>query len=106
MNPHRSEPTVPAATARLKKLMGGYYGDLRRASADAGQKVAWCSSIGPVELLRALDFHVYFPEKSRGGPWRQPPGQPGPIPLGRGRRLLPGDMLLPHQAISGRTWRA
>lgn len=62
MNPHRSEPTVPAATARLKKLMGGYYGDLRRASADAGQKVAWCSSIGPVELLRALDFQVYFPE--------------------------------------------
>ena len=30
--------------------------------ARAGKKTAWCTSVGPAELLRALGFDVYFPE--------------------------------------------
>ncbi|MBK8490908.1 MAG: 2-hydroxyacyl-CoA dehydratase [Saprospirales bacterium] len=45
-------------TELLKKIMGDYFQVL-----DSGQrKVAWCTSVGPAELLRAFDFEVYFPE--------------------------------------------
>ena len=27
-----------------------------------GKKTAWCTSVGPAELLRAFGFEVYFPE--------------------------------------------
>ena len=28
----------------------------------AGKKTAWCTSVGPAELLHALGYNVYFPE--------------------------------------------
>ncbi len=54
---------VPLETApKLKKLINGYYRDLQAASDDPQRNVAWCSGTGPVEILRALDLAVYFPE--------------------------------------------
>lgn len=46
------------STARMKEVMASYFRDL----AGEGAPVAWCSSVGPAELLRALGFRVYFPE--------------------------------------------
>ncbi len=50
------------ASEELKKVATAYYQDLDRAAKDPSQKVAWCSSVGPAELLMALDFKVYYPE--------------------------------------------
>jgi len=50
------------ATDRMNKVMADYFYDLNAAAADPGRKVAWCTSVGPAELLRAMDFAVYFPE--------------------------------------------
>ncbi|MBI4055395.1 MAG: 2-hydroxyacyl-CoA dehydratase [Elusimicrobia bacterium] len=50
------------STQRLKEILRNYYQDLSAASQDPGQKVAWCSSAGPVEVLAAMGFHIYFPE--------------------------------------------
>ena len=46
----------------MKQVMSDYFYDLDRAAKDPNEKVAWCSSVGPAELLRSLGFHVYFPE--------------------------------------------
>lgn len=50
------------AAARLKELMAAHFGALDVASRTHSAPVAWCTSVGPVELLRALGFEVYFPE--------------------------------------------
>jgi len=42
--------------------MADYYYELDDASKSDEKKVAWCSSVGPAEVLRGLDFKVYFPE--------------------------------------------
>lgn len=42
--------------------MADYYYNLDTASENEKQKVAWCSSVGPAEILRSLGFLVYFPE--------------------------------------------
>jgi len=42
----------------LKSTMAGYFRSLR----DPGRKIAWCTSVGPAELLRSFGFEVYFPE--------------------------------------------
>ena len=41
--------------SELKPLLRRYYGELT-------SPLAWCTSAGPAEILRALGFHVYFPE--------------------------------------------
>ena len=50
-----------ASTGKMKEVMGKYFVELCGASRQ-GRKVAWCTSVGPAELLRALGFDVYFPE--------------------------------------------
>ncbi|MFW9784341.1 MAG: 2-hydroxyacyl-CoA dehydratase subunit D [Candidatus Heimdallarchaeota archaeon] len=50
------------AVKELNKIMSEYYHDLDRASRTNDKKIAWCSSVGPAEILRSLDFKVYFPE--------------------------------------------
>ena len=47
---------------QLKQVMADYYYELDEASKDDKQKVAWCTSVGPAEVLRSFDFKVYFPE--------------------------------------------
>jgi len=46
------------STENMKKLMSDYFTLL-----DSGKKkVAWCTSVGPAELLRSFGFEVFFPE--------------------------------------------
>jgi benzoyl-CoA reductase/2-hydroxyglutaryl-CoA dehydratase subunit BcrC/BadD/HgdB len=49
------------ASRTLKGVMGAYYTELAQGP-DEGKKTAWCTSVGPAELLQALGFNVYFPE--------------------------------------------
>jgi len=50
------------AVKELNQIMSDYYHELDYASKNNNEKVAWCSSVGPAEILRSLDFKVYFPE--------------------------------------------
>ena len=51
-----------ASTAALRDTMGAYYRSLGDAAERGAAPVAWCTSVGPAELLRALGFAVFFPE--------------------------------------------
>jgi benzoyl-CoA reductase/2-hydroxyglutaryl-CoA dehydratase subunit BcrC/BadD/HgdB len=46
----------------LKQIATTYYQNLDKAAKEPNQKVAWCSSFGPAELLLAFDYDVYYPE--------------------------------------------
>ena len=46
----------------MKKLMADHFYELDRAAKEGKPKVAWCTSVGPAELLRSFGFVVYFPE--------------------------------------------
>jgi benzoyl-CoA reductase/2-hydroxyglutaryl-CoA dehydratase subunit BcrC/BadD/HgdB len=50
------------ATDRMNRIMADYFYDLNEAATTGKQKVAWCTSVGPAELLRAMGFAVHFPE--------------------------------------------
>lgn len=49
------------ASGKMKQVMGGYFMELMEGPKQ-GKKTAWCTSVGPAELLHALGFNVYFPE--------------------------------------------
>ncbi len=42
--------------------MERYYKEIYEASQSDKEKVAWCSSVGPAEILIAAGFKVYYPE--------------------------------------------
>ena len=46
----------------MSKVMSDYFYGLNEAATTGKQKVAWCTSVGPAELLRSLGFAVHFPE--------------------------------------------
>jgi benzoyl-CoA reductase/2-hydroxyglutaryl-CoA dehydratase subunit BcrC/BadD/HgdB len=46
----------------MRKFMADYYLGLDHASRTGEQRVAWCTSVGPAEILRGLGYLVYFPE--------------------------------------------
>jgi benzoyl-CoA reductase/2-hydroxyglutaryl-CoA dehydratase subunit BcrC/BadD/HgdB len=46
----------------LGKFMADYYYELDGAAKSGEKKIAWCTSVGPAEILRAMGFLVYFPE--------------------------------------------
>jgi benzoyl-CoA reductase/2-hydroxyglutaryl-CoA dehydratase subunit BcrC/BadD/HgdB len=50
-----------AASKKMRDVMGRYFMELM-GPEPSGNKIAWCTSVGPAELLRALGFEVYFPE--------------------------------------------
>ncbi|MBT8351059.1 MAG: 2-hydroxyacyl-CoA dehydratase family protein [Deltaproteobacteria bacterium] len=50
------------AARDLGKFMADYYYELDEASNTGKQKIAWCTSVGPAEILRGLGFLIYFPE--------------------------------------------
>jgi benzoyl-CoA reductase/2-hydroxyglutaryl-CoA dehydratase subunit BcrC/BadD/HgdB len=50
------------AVGMMKKLMADHFYELDKAAKDGKPKIAWCTSVGPAELLRAMGFLVYFPE--------------------------------------------
>jgi len=59
--PPTAEPKKIQATGKMKGLMGRYFNDMV-GPEPSGRKIAWCTSVGPAELLRAMGFEVYFPE--------------------------------------------
>ena len=42
--------------------MADHFLELDQASRTGSRKIAWCTSVGPAELLRGMGFLVYFPE--------------------------------------------
>lgn len=46
----------------MGRFMKDYYYELNDAAVTGNRKIAWCTSVGPTELLRAMGFLVYFPE--------------------------------------------
>jgi benzoyl-CoA reductase/2-hydroxyglutaryl-CoA dehydratase subunit BcrC/BadD/HgdB len=46
----------------MRKFMSDYYLGLDHASKTADNKIAWCTSVGPAEILRGMGFLVYYPE--------------------------------------------
>ncbi len=50
------------ATAEMHRLMADYFYELDSAAKTGTQKIAWCTSVGPAEILRAMGFLVFFPE--------------------------------------------
>jgi len=60
--PRDDDPLSPplVATARMKELMARHY--LEGRYADGARKVAWVTSGAPIEVLRALDFVLIYPE--------------------------------------------
>jgi benzoyl-CoA reductase/2-hydroxyglutaryl-CoA dehydratase subunit BcrC/BadD/HgdB len=53
---------VPLESApKLKEIVRGYYRGLGESGRE-GRPVAWCSTFGPVEIVRAMGYTPYFPE--------------------------------------------
>jgi benzoyl-CoA reductase/2-hydroxyglutaryl-CoA dehydratase subunit BcrC/BadD/HgdB len=50
------------STGLMRQLMGAYFQELDEAARTGNRKIAWCTSVGPAELLRSFGFLVYFPE--------------------------------------------
>jgi benzoyl-CoA reductase/2-hydroxyglutaryl-CoA dehydratase subunit BcrC/BadD/HgdB len=50
------------SSARLKELTTAHFLGVGAAARERTAPVAWCTSVGPVELLRALGYEVFFPE--------------------------------------------
>lgn len=50
------------STKAMRELMGAYFSELFEAAKTGSHKIAWCTSVGPAELLVACGFRVYFPE--------------------------------------------
>ena len=46
----------------MRKTMADYFNRLKEASETKKTKIAWCTSVGPAELLYSMGFEVYFPE--------------------------------------------
>ncbi len=51
-----------AAISEMNGIMAEYFYELDNAAKTGAKKVAWCTSVGPAEILRAMGFLVYFPE--------------------------------------------
>jgi hypothetical protein len=51
-----------AAAADVGKFMADYYLELDQASKKGEPKIAWCTSVGPAEILRAMDFMYISPK--------------------------------------------
>ena len=50
------------ATRDMGQAMAKYFYELDKASKSGDQKIAWCTSVGPAELLLSMGFLVYYPE--------------------------------------------
>ncbi len=46
----------------LRKTMDDYFLRIKTAVETGNKKIAWCTSVGPAELLYSMGFEVYFPE--------------------------------------------
>ena len=50
------------ATGKMNQYMADYFYELDKASKTGEKKIAWCTSVGPSELLLSMGFLVYYPE--------------------------------------------
>ncbi len=50
------------ASGHMRKIMADYFYKLDAAAKAGSPKVAWCTSVGPAELLLSLGFVVHYPE--------------------------------------------
>lgn len=50
------------ATSAMNKYMADYFYELDAAAKSKSKKIAWCTSVGPAEILRSFGFLVHFPE--------------------------------------------
>ncbi|MCK4835058.1 MAG: 2-hydroxyacyl-CoA dehydratase [Candidatus Aminicenantes bacterium] len=50
------------ATDEMGQIMKDYFLEMDQASKTREKKIAWCTSVGPAEILRAMGFLVHFPE--------------------------------------------
>jgi len=50
------------AAGHMRKIMADYFYEMDRAAKEGSPKVAWCTSVGPAELLLSLGFVVHYPE--------------------------------------------
>ena len=50
------------AAGEMRRIMEEYFRELDEAARTGNRKIAWCTSVGPAEILRAMGFLVYFPE--------------------------------------------
>ena len=50
------------ATGQMRKIMADYFYEMDKASKEGSPKIAWCTSVGPAELLLSLGFLVHYPE--------------------------------------------
>lgn len=62
-----SEEKKPAikkikASGHMRKIMADYFYEMDRAAKQGFPKIAWCTSVGPAELLLSLGFLVHYPE--------------------------------------------
>ena len=42
------------ATGAMGEVMAEYFAELDEAARTGSEKIAWCTSVGPAELLRSL----------------------------------------------------
>jgi benzoyl-CoA reductase/2-hydroxyglutaryl-CoA dehydratase subunit BcrC/BadD/HgdB len=50
------------ATGEMNRIMAECFLELDKAAKTGDRKIAWCTSVGPAELLLAMGFLVYYPE--------------------------------------------
>ena len=50
------------AAREMGRIMAEYFYELNDASKTRRKKIAWCTSVGPAEILRSMGFLVHFPE--------------------------------------------
>ncbi len=50
------------STGKMRQVMADYFNEMNEAATTGNGKIAWCTSVGPAELLRSFGFLVYFPE--------------------------------------------
>ena len=50
------------AIRSYRKVMADYFYEMDRAAKEGKPKIAWCTSVGPAELLLSLGYLVYYPE--------------------------------------------
>ncbi|MFH2009023.1 MAG: 2-hydroxyacyl-CoA dehydratase family protein [bacterium] len=62
MSEDSPKPKRIAAAKQMKKVMADHFLGVDAASKDPKRKVAWCTSVGPAELLQGFGFEVYYPE--------------------------------------------
>jgi len=62
MSDAKPEAKKIAAAKTFKKIMADHFLQIDAAAADSKRKVAWCTSVGPAELLQGFGFEVYYPE--------------------------------------------